>query len=305
MKEVGIFKGYSLAIIAVFFWSFNVIVSKYHVNTMTPWQIAFFRWLFAMIALFPFTIRGIIKYRKVIYKNSILILFMSVSGIVLSNTFIYMAGHTLSAIDMSLINITGPIFLVILSAIFLKQKMKKQQLYGLLIIIFGVLTLVSRGNIVNLTSLQLKIGDFWTLMAALTFGTYGTLMLKKPKELPELVLLSITVIIAVIMIFPIFLSSLEYNPLTKMTKVDWGIMVYMGLINSIVTYLCWNTALNKFGSVKISVMYYLMPLFSTIESYFLLGEKISLAQVYGGFFIILGIFVIEFYGSYKIKIVRA
>ncbi len=305
MTDINIVKGYFLAIIAVFFWSFNVIVSKYLVNTMTPWQIAFIRWLFAMIALLPFTLKGIIKYKKVIYKNSLLILFMSISGIVLSNTFIYIAGHTISAIDMSLINITGPIFLVVLSAIFLNQKMKRQQIYGLIITIVGIIIIITRGDLVNLKSFSLKIGDFWTLMAALTFGIYGTLMLKKPKELPETVLLSVTIMIAVIMILPIFISSLDYNSLTKMSKIDWAIMVYMGLINSILTYLCWNTALNKFGSVKISVMYYLMPLFSTVESHFILGENISLVQVYGGFFVLLGILIIEFYANYKIKIVRA
>ena len=258
-----------------------------------------------MIILLPFTLKDIIKYRKVIYKNSLLILFISVSGIVLSNTFIYIAGHTISAIDMSLINITGPIFLVVLSAIFLKQKMKIQQIYGLIITIVGIIIIITRGDIINLKNFSLKIGDFWTLMAALTFGIYGTLMLKKPKELPEIVLLSITIIIAVIMILPIFISSLDYNPLSNMSKIDWAIMVYMGIVNSIITYLCWNTALNKFGSVKISVMYYLMPLFSTIESHFILGENLSLVQIYGGFFVLLGILIIEFYGSYKIKIVRA
>ena len=305
MHKNNILKGYSLAVLAVFFWSFNVIVSKYLVNTMTPWQIAFFRWFFAMVALLPFTAKGIIKYRKIIYKNSILILFMSIFGIVLSNTFIYIAGHTISAIDMSLINVSGPIFLVVLSAIFLKQKMKKEQAYGLLITILGIIIVVARGSIVNLENFELKIGDFWTLMAALTFGSYGTLMLKKPKELPEIVLLSVIITTAVIIILPIFISSLKYNNLSTLPKTTWALMVYMGVVNSLLAYLCWNTALNKFGSVKISVIYYLMPIFSMIESYFLLGEKILLSQIYGGFLVLLGILIIEFYGNYKIKIERA
>ena len=40
-----------------------------------------------------------------------------------------------------------------------------------------------------------------------------------------------------------------------------------------------------------SVIYYLMTVFSSIEAYFLLGEEIYKAQIYGGLLVILGIYL--------------
>ena len=71
--------------------------------------------------------------------------------------------------------------------------------------------------------------------------------------------------------------------------IDWGLFVYLGIFNSVIAYLCWNTALNKIGDVKTGVIYYLMPIFGGLEAYFILGEKFYISQLSGGILIIIGI----------------
>lgn len=301
----NIIQGYLFALIAVFFWSFNVIISKYFSTSLTPWQLSFGRWFFAMIFILPFTFFKIIRYRKQIIKNFAFILSSSIIGIVFQNTFIYIAGHTISAIDMSLIAVSGPIFLIIFSILFLGEKMKKEQVCGLIITIFGLIFVIAKGSLINLEKFDFKIGDIWMLVSSVFFGIYGTLMNKKPKELPEIIMLAIAIIIGVILMFPFFLSSLKTNMIFPLQNKVIMVMIYIGITNSLLSFLLWNTAINKYGSVKISIIYYLMPIFSMIESYFILGEKITMPQIYGGILVIFGISIIQFYGSFKIKIVRA
>ena len=66
-------------------------------------------------------------------------------------------------------------------------------------------------------------------------------------------------------------------------------MIYLGIFNSVLSYLAWNTSLAKIGNVKAGIIYYLLPIFSGIEAYFILGEKIYASEIAGGILVISGI----------------
>jgi len=42
--------------------------------------------------------------------------------------------------------------------------------------------------------------------------------------------------------------------------VDYGVFVYLGIFNSVISYLCWNSALARIGNIKTSIIYYLLPM---------------------------------------------
>ena len=42
--------------------------------------------------------------------------------------------------------------------------------------------------------------------------------------------------------------------------MDYGVFVYLGIFNSVISYLCWNSALARIGNIKTSIIYYLLPL---------------------------------------------
>lgn len=293
--------GYIYAILAVFFWSFNVIVARYFAGVFSPWQISFYRWFFASVILIPFTFKEIIEKKSIIFKNWKIILSLSLTGIVFMNTFSYMAGKTISAVEMSLISVTGPIFIVILSRIFLGVKIRPLQVLGILLSFLGVIVIIMHGNILNLVNFKLKPGDFWMLMLALSFGVYSVIMTKRPKEISQICLLATTIYLGTIIILPLFLNdTITWNPLCKKWDLlSVGTLVYMGIFNSILAYLFWNIALSKIGSLKASVIYYLTPIFSSIEAFFILHEEIYKNQLYGGILVLLGIFITNKYSVVK------
>ncbi len=284
--------GYLYAVLAVLFWSANVIIARYFANIFTPWQISFYRWFFAAIVLLPFVMKDIYKNWNFVVKNWQIIFWLSITGIVLMNTFSYIAGKTITAVEMSLIGVMGPVFIVILSRIFYGMKITPKQILGIIISFIGVVAIILHGKFLNLGNFKFHIGDFWMLMLAFSFGVYSVIMVKRPKEISQLTLLSLTIFLGVIIILPLFLWEVATNPVcNKWNLISVGSFVYMGIFNSILSYLFWNLSLEKIGSLKASVIYYLMPVFSSIEAYFLLGEEIYKVQIYGGLLVILGIYL--------------
>ena len=284
-------RGYIFAVLAVLFWSFNVIVAKYFAHTFTPWQISFYRWFFASICLIPFTLKEIMQKKEIIFKNFQIIFWLSITGIVLMNTFSYIAGATISAVEMSIIGVMGPVFIIILSRIFYDIHISVKQVLGIIISFIGVIIIVLHGKFL-LGNFSFKIGDLWMLLLALSFGIYSVIMIKRPKEISQTALLSCIVLLGTVIILPFFLIDSFHHPVCdKWDFLSISILLYMGIFNSVLSYLFWNISLDTIGSLKASIIYYLMPIFSAIEAHFLLNEQIYATQIYGGILVLLGIFL--------------
>ena len=289
-KSVSIL-GYVCAVMAVLFWSFNVIVARYFADLFTPWQISFYRWFFASVILLPFCIKQIISKWDVLISNFKILFFLSLTGIVLMNTFSYFAGQTIDAVEMSLIGVMGPVLIIILSYIFLHEKISKLQLVGICISFLGVLTIILHGHILSIGSIHFQIGDFYMFLLALFFAIYSVLSRSKPKELSQTLTLAFTIFLGLIIITPFFMFDNDLYGMVRWDKVSFLSMLGMGIFNSVLSYLFWNMALEKIGSLKSSMVYYLMPIFSSVEAYFILGEQVYVSQVYGGLLVLLGIFL--------------
>lgn len=215
-------------------------------------------------------------------------------AVVLQNTIVYQAGRTASVINMALLGTMAPIFLVIFSKIFLHTVISAKQIIGFCIALFGVLIIVSKGQLTHLLHIPLVPGDFWMLFMTVIFGAYGVLQTRK-IDVPALTLLGTMVFIGVLILTPVFLITLWTNPIHHLTVEAVVIVIYMGLCPSIISYLCWDISLEKIGALKTGLLYYLMPVFSSVEAYFILGEKISAAQLSGGILVVTGVFIAAYH----------
>ena len=126
---------------------------------------------------------------------------------------------------------------------------------------------------------------------ALFFAIYSVLSRSKPKELSQTLTLAFTIFLGLIIITPFFMFDNDLYGMVRWDKVSFLSMLGMGIFNSVLSYLFWNMALEKIGSLKSSMVYYLMPIFSSVEAYFILGEQVYVSQVYGGLLVLLGIFL--------------
>lgn len=284
-------KFYIMALLAVFIRSFNVIFAKHLSDTLLPWQIAFGRWVIAGGILLPFVIVPLYKQRAVLWHHKWIILASGLVGTTCFSTFTYFAAHTISAIEMSLINALGPVFLAVFSHIFLGITLNWKQYIGLVLTIIGITVVVSDGRMQNLEDMKFRIGDLWSLGTATCFGIYGLISAKKPSEITAVNMLGICSIIGCFFMIPFFVYDCYENPLTRenLTLGTIAIILYLGIANSLISYVFWNTALSIENPVKVGMLAYLMPILSIVEAYLILSEKIYISQILGGLVVFIGI----------------
>jgi drug/metabolite transporter (DMT)-like permease len=290
LRNNHIVQGILLAIAATLLWSGNFIISRAVNADIGPISLAFYRWLTATIIIAPFAWKKIKVEKNLVLANKRYLFFVSLTGIALFNTFVYIAGHTTSAINMALIGTTSsPIFATLLAFIFLKEKVGQFRLIGMLICIAGIVLLISNGSLEKLAAFHFTKGDLWILAGAFAFAIYNVLVRKKPSAISATHFLLILFGMGTLMLFPFYVGELFLLPATRWNPTLIGSILYLGAGTSAIAFLCWNLAIQKLGAGRTVLFGNLIPVFSIIEAVLILGEKMSSAHLISGTIVILGL----------------
>jgi drug/metabolite transporter (DMT)-like permease len=205
---------------------------------------------------------------------------VSLTGISLFNTFVYIAGHYTTAINLALIGTTSsPIMSIIMARIFLKEKIGWTKLLGMFICILGILFLLSKGNFKDLLALKFSSGDVWMLMAAFSFAVYNILVRKKPASISPVNFLFVTFLFGTVLLLPFFIRE-HYNA----PSVNWnsgliGSVFYLGIGASVICFFIWNISISILGAGRTALFGNLIPVFSSLEAVIILNEEFSWIHV--------------------------
>src|SRR5688572_16794943 len=207
------YAGFGLALLAVVIWSGNFIAARGVTRQIPPVSLAFYRWLVAAVVLFPFALKTFKKEWSTARQSLLYFFWTALTGITLFNTLVYIGAHYTSAINLALIGTTSsPIIAIVLARLFLKEKIGKLKMAGMILCITGVIYLLSRGSIQNLVSFQFTRGDGWILLAALCFAVYNTMVRKKPPRLSPVNYLFIIFSVGTLLLLPFYLWELAHEP---------------------------------------------------------------------------------------------
>ena len=131
-EKRSIYTGIALAVLATLIWSGNFIIARSVIKNIPPVTLAFYRWLSATIILFPFAWKYLKNQAGFLKARPVYFIATAVTGVAMFNTFVYIAGHYSTAINMALLGTcSSPIISVILAAIFLKEKITMLRVTGI------------------------------------------------------------------------------------------------------------------------------------------------------------------------------
>ncbi len=284
-------QGIILALLATLVWSGNFIVSREMVGALPPVTLAFLRWFWAVLFVLPFGIKYICNDWAHIKKHWKYYSLVSAIGISIFNTLYYIAAHHVSALNLSLIAITAPVFTLILSRIIWGESISYLRAFGLLIVIAGIVLLITRGDIYTLFGLSFALADLLALAGALSFSIYTLLLRQRPKGAGQITFLFITFSLGMIFLVPFMLWELGSGAQVDLNTKTLLLTAYLGLGPSLFSFWCWGLAVERIGSAKASITYYTLPLFCGIEAVIFLGEPVLWIHYVSGGLILSGLYL--------------
>jgi drug/metabolite transporter (DMT)-like permease len=285
----NIYTGIGLAVVAAFIWSGNFIVARAVNKEIPPISLNFYRWLTASFIILPFAIKQFKLEWKIVKQSWHYLFWISLTGIALFNTFVYIGAHYTSAINLALIGTTSsPIMSVIFARIFLKEKIGWLKMAGMILCITGVLFLLAKGDFENLIHLHFSDGDLWVLLAAFCFAVYNTMVKKKPVAISPVNFLFVIFSFGTLLVLPFYVWEMNNSEPVKWSSNLILAILYLGLGASVICFLIWNMAIGKLGAGRTALFGNLIPVFSSIEAAIFLHEDftwvhiVSMAIVFAG-----------------------
>lgn len=261
-----------LLVVAMFCLSLNHVIGRGVHEEVPPIGLGFWRWLIAGLVFLPL----IWKRRKTsfpIMKSSFKKLFLLAVLLTASSTSVLVALHFTSATNAALINATQPTITVCLAWLFLKQSIQFKQKVGIFLAFFGVIVMLSKGDLSSFLDMSLNAGDLIVICAMFGLATYSIKLRIVPEELTSIEVLFAILILGSIALFPIYLlETILYKPVPLSLNAFSSILA-MAIFVIALGMLCWNIGIQLLGPSISSVFLNLIPVFGASLAIVFLGEQ--------------------------------
>ncbi len=285
-------KAYIFLVLCTLFWAGNFIVGKVaSLFEIPPFSLNFYRWLIAFIILFPFTHTKITENFHEIKKKIIPLSIMGFTSITIFNSVVYYSLNFTQVLNGVLMISTIPVLIIFFSSCFTNEKIKINQILGVITSLIGVLIIITKFQLNTLLSLNLNKGDLWILVAMISWATYSIMVKEKKINLDPLALLQTLIFIGLIFLIPFYLYELHNAQFLKLNIPVLLTVGYVVIFAGIGAYIFWIGAIKIIGPSRSGVFLHLMPVFSSLMAIFLLGERFANFHIFGALFILTGIIV--------------
>ena len=281
-----------MLVCATLFWAGNFTIGKFaYLESIPPNTLAFLRWCFVWIILFPFTYKEVLKLKENIKKNLSLFSILGITSVCIFTSFTYNALNYTQVINASLFNTAIPVTIILVCFLLKIEKTNIFQLSGLLISMLGILAIITRLDLNILISLSFNKGDLFMIGAIIAWGIYSAYLRKQTFNVSLLTLVHIICTFGLIFLLPLFILDLAQGRTVEISSNLFYILIYIAIFPSIGSYYCWAGAVSIIGANRAGIFLSLIPLFSTILAILLFDEKFLFFHLIGSVLIILGLFL--------------
>jgi drug/metabolite transporter (DMT)-like permease len=281
-----------MLVLATFFWAGNFSVGKIaFLESVPPFSLTFFRWFLVWLILIPFTYKEFFKLKKIILQNKALLFFLGLTSVGLFNSFIYNALNFTQVINASLFNAVIPAAIILFCFLFKLDKTNKFQLFGLLITLLGILSIITKLDSEILLTLNFNKGDLLMLGAVITWGLYSAFLKKRKFEVSLLTFVHILCTFGLISLIPQFLYEFSQGQTVTINTNFVYLLLYLAIFPSIGSYYCWAGAVTIIGANRSGIFLSLIPLFSTIMAIAFFNEEFQFYHFIGSILTLFGLFL--------------
>ena len=272
-------------------WGGSSGAGRAAVGNVPPMTFSFLRWTGALLLFLPLGARPLWAERKLILRHWKILTMYGFFGMV-GFTVPYFAGLQFTpAINVTLLNGIVPVMTILLSFGMLGVLITRGQGLGIALALFGMMTIVVRGDIDLLLNFEFYIGVLLALSAFLSWALYSVLLKWKPDGIGTYSFLVAITALACLMMLPMCLWEIASGRILEPTRGNLFIIGYSAIFPSFFAYICWNVAVPVVGANLASITQYLNPVFGVIFAILILSESFEIYHLVGVTAVFVGLYL--------------
>lgn len=196
-----------------------------------------------------------------------------------------------SPISASVLMVSTPMIVLILSAIILKERMQKRMIFGIILGLLGTAFLIlygkSTGNATNAT-----LGNFLVFVNAASYGLYLVIVKKLMDKYNAFNFAKWIYLIGFVMVLPFGWSEFQAIGWATMPMDIYLKIGFIVIFSTFLTYLLNLLTMRELKPTTIAVFVYLQPLFATIFAISLGKDELTWVKIVSAVLIFIGVYLV-------------
>lgn len=224
-------------------------------------------------------------------KDWLRILACSLLGMAI-NMLAFFKGLQLSTpINSSVLVTITPIIVVVISAIFIKEKITMNKGLGILLGFVGALGLILFGAEIRQDAPNIPLGNILFVVNATVYGSYLILVKKLTEKYHPFTLMKWLFSIGFIIAFPV--TYPEFSQIEWSTMPGWvyGIVAFVVIGTTIITYLFNVFALTQLRASTVGAFIYVQPLIGILFALFSGKDQLTLIKIAATVLVLSGVYL--------------
>lgn len=271
--------------------SFNYIIARGASGEIAPHLLALVRWTTAFALMLIFSWRALWKSREHWRKEGSQLLILGALGMWICGAFVYIGGNTTSTTNIALIYAATPVALAIVGARLLHERLAPVQQVGMALALLGVVFVILKGDLMQLSEVRLAPGDGWILAAAVSWVAYSVLMQRWPTAMVPAARLAAITACGLIVILPFTVLEIVITNPSLPTWRGLRLAVLAGVVPGFLAYHAYAFIIRELGAGRAGLVMFLSPIYAALIAWLALGELPQWFHLVGAALILPSIFV--------------
>jgi drug/metabolite transporter (DMT)-like permease len=267
---------YLLMVLTTFFWAIGHPLGRIILREVHPFQLAavnlsvgFFCLLLYLLAAGK--LKGLFRMSRRDFMGSC---FLGVFGFFTYQIGTFSALARIPASMNAVLVATNVVLVVVLSALFLRERVPALRILGVLIALTGVVFITFNQGFVLDGRVDL-VGVAFSLSAAVSFALYTILGKRILSRNDPLLVSALALFAGAVLLDVVTGATVGFGSLRQAGGLTWGLMLPLGATMIGVAYPLWFYCLKRLPASHVSVFIYMTPTFAVILSLVILGERFA------------------------------
>jgi drug/metabolite transporter (DMT)-like permease len=281
-------------LVAVGLWGLAPVATRATVAHLAPLPLLVIRMILASLVLLPWAAPALRRLRP---RAAGRLLAVGSLGLVGYNLPVAVGLQWLPASTAGLLLATEPVWVMVLSRVFLGERGSRRSWLGSAVAVCGVAVLAGQrthgaqgavGALTGAHGYRALAGAGLLLAGTLAFGAY-TIALRPLSQAHGAVPATAASTVMGTLPYLAFAGTLTTPRLAHTGPAVWAEVAFLAIGSTAAGMLLWNRAVLSGGTARISRLLYLEPVVSVLGAVVFLGERLSLATIAGGLLIVTGV----------------
>jgi len=274
--------GVGAGLIAVCLWGLAPVATRALVSQLAPLALLTVRQLLAASVLLPWAVPVM---RRIAARDMPRFVAAGLLGMIGYNLPVTVGLQWLPASSAGLLLATEPVWVLVLSYVFLGERAGRRVLIGSGVALAGVAVIAGPSALSSASGTHALAGAALVLLGTMAFGGY-TIVLRPLSEKYGPVPATATSTVAGAVPYLALVGT--FSP-SRLAPPAWAELLFLALGGTVAGMLLWNQAIVRGGSVRISRLLYLEPVVSVLGAMVFLGERATAAILIGGVLVLAGV----------------